>query len=69
MDKKMNKDTRFNWGSWPRRILGGLVAFHPKVSSLAWEQIWALSNYAFSHELCPVQEMPTIQQVASISAC
>jgi hypothetical protein len=68
MDKKMNKDTRFNWGSWPCQILGGLVAFHPKVSSLAWEQIWVLSNYAFSHELCPVQEMSTIQQVASISA-
>jgi hypothetical protein len=38
---------RFGYNEESRRVMGGLIAFQPKVSSLAWEQILPFSLYAY----------------------
>jgi hypothetical protein len=43
--------TRFDWNTLSRRILGALIAFHPKISSLAWEQAPVFILAAFIIEI------------------
>jgi hypothetical protein len=43
------KAERFGYNEESRRFMGGLIAFLPKVSSLAWEQILPFSLLAYFH--------------------
>jgi hypothetical protein len=52
LDKKMDtSSSRFDWNMLSRRILGALIAFHPKISSLAWEQVPVFILAAFIIEI------------------
>ena len=42
---------RFNWSEKSRRIIGGMIAWMPKISSLAWEQIFPFIFAAFCEQI------------------
>jgi hypothetical protein len=66
LEKKLSSVSRFDWCDKSRRLIGGILAFQPKISSLAWEGIFPFIVGSF---LIDIGHAVDSEQLANMTPC